>query len=167
MSAEGSDAGGRRTANDSVRDSADFLIVGGGAAGSVLGERLSEDSSVRVLLLEAGPDYAATRDVPEDLLDANQFPSSHDWGYQSEPGVLGRSIPVPRAKVIGGSTAHNGAVASRGTPEDYDEWSRLGNPGWSFEQLLDDFRRLEDDPEGDVRYHGRGARCRSAGTRIV
>src|SRR5580700_10640772 len=136
--------------------SVDFLIVGGGAAGSVLGERLTEDSSVRVLLLEAGPDYAATRDVPEDLLDANQFPSSHDWGYQSEPGVLGRSIPVPRAKVIGGSTAHNGAVASRGTPEDYDEWSRLGNPGWSFEQLLDDFRRLEDDPEGDARYHGRG-----------
>jgi choline dehydrogenase len=142
--------------NDRDRDSADFLIVGGGAAGSVLGARLTEDSSVRVLLLEAGPDYAATRDVPEDLLDANQFPSSHDWGYQSEPGILGRSIPVPRARVIGGSTAHNGAVASRGTPEDYDEWSRLGNPGWSFEQLLDDFRRLEDDPEGDARYHGRG-----------
>ena len=157
-----SDAASRReqamfdSSNDRVRDSVDFLIVGGGAAGSVLGNRLSEDSSVRVLLLEAGPDYAATRDVPEDLLDANQFPSSHDWGYQSEPGVLGRSIPVPRAKVIGGSTAHNGAVAGRGTPEDYDEWSRLGNPGWSFEQLLDDFRRLEDDPEGDVRYHGRG-----------
>jgi choline dehydrogenase len=132
-------------------DSVDFLIVGGGAAGSVLGNRLSEDSSVRVLLLEAGPDYAATRDVPKDLLDANGFPSSHDWGYQSEPGVLGRSIPVLRAKVIGGSTAHNGADAARGTPEDYNEWSRLGNPGWSFEQLLDDFRRLEDDPEGDVR----------------
>ena len=71
---------------------------------------------MRVLLLEAGPDYAATRDVPEDLLDADQLPSSHDWGYQSEPGVLGRPIPVPRAKVIGGSTAHNGAVAARGTP---------------------------------------------------
>ena len=137
------------------REIADFLIVGGGAAGSALGARLSEDSSVRVVLLEAGPDYAA-RDVPEDLLDADAFPHSHDWGYQSEPGVLGRSIPVPRAKVIGGSTAHNAAVAGRGTPEDYDEWSRLGNPGWSFEQLLDDFRRLEDDPDGDVRYHGRG-----------
>src|SRR5438132_4737360 len=145
------------SSNNRGGDRADFLIVGGGAAGSVLGERLSEDSSVRVLLLEAGPDYAATRDVPQDLLDADQFPSSHDWGYQSEPGVLGRSIPVVRAKVIGGSSAHNGAVAGRGTPEDYDEWSRLGNPGWSFEQLLDDFRRLEDDPEGDVGYHGRGA----------
>jgi choline dehydrogenase len=144
------------SSNDRDGDSVDFLIVGGGAAGSVLGTRLSEDSSVRVLLLEAGPDYAATRDVPEDLLDADGFPSSHEWGYQSEPGVLGRSIPVPRAKVIGGSTAHNAAAAGRGTPEDYDEWSRLGNPGWSFEQLLDDFRRLEDDPEGDVRYHGRG-----------
>ncbi len=144
------------SSNDRDRGSADFLIVGGGAAGSVLGNRLSEDSSTRVLLLEAGPDYARTRDVPEDLLDAEGFPSSHDWGYQSEPGVLGRSIPVARAKVIGGSTAHNGAAAGRGTPEDYDEWSRLGNPGWSFEQLLDDFRRLEDDPEGDARYHGRG-----------
>src|ERR1700752_2919709 len=131
-------------------DTADFLIVGGGAAGRVLGERLTEDSSLRVLLLEAGPDYAATRDVPDDLLDANEFPSSHEWGYQSEPGVLGRSIPVARAKVIGGSTAHNGAAAGRGTPDDHDEWSRLGNPGWSFEQLLDDFRRLVDDPEGAV-----------------
>src|ERR1700747_601136 len=121
-------------------DGVDFLIVGGGAAGSVLGNRLSEDSSVRVLLLEAGPDYAATRGAPQDLLDADEFPSSHDWGYQSEPGVLGRSIPVPRAKVIGGSTAHNGADAARGTPEDYDEWARLGNPGGSFEQLLDDLR---------------------------
>ena len=95
-------------------DSVDFLIVGGGAAGSVLGSRLSEDSSVRVLLLEAGPDYAATRDVPEDLLDADGFPSSHEWGYQSEPGALGRPIPVPRAKVIGGSTTHNAAAAGRG-----------------------------------------------------
>jgi choline dehydrogenase len=144
------------SSNDRDGESVDFLIVGSGAAGSVLGARLSEDSSTRVLLLEAGPDYARTRDVPEDLLDAEGFPSSHDWGYQSEPGVLGRSIPVSRAKVIGGSTAHNGAAAGRGTPEDYDEWSRLGNPGWSFEQLLDDFRRLEDDPEGDMRYHGRG-----------
>src|ERR1700756_267752 len=157
-----SDAASRRrqamfdSSANRVGGSVDFLIVGGGAAGSVLGNRLGEDSSVRVLLLEAGPDYAATRDVPEDLLDASQLPLSHDWGYQSEPGVLGGSIPVLRAKVIGGSTAHNGTVAGRGTPEDYDEWSRLGSPGWSFEQLLDDFRRLEDDPEGDVRYHGRG-----------
>ncbi len=113
---------------------------------------------MRVLLLEAGPDYPRTRDVPQDLLDADagSLPLSHDWGYHSEPGVLGRSIPVPRAKVIGGCTTHNAAVAGRGTPEDYDQWSRLGNPGWSFEQLLDDFRRLEDDPDGDVRYHGRG-----------
>ncbi len=142
MSAEGSDANGRRTAaiervyvkdvsfSDRVQKSHD--------------NPKGADSSVRVLLLEAGPDYAATRDVPEDRLDADQFPNSHDSGYQSGPGVLGRPIPV-RAKVIGGSTTHNGAVAGRGTPEDYDEWSRLGNPGWSFEQLLDDFRRLEDD----------------------
>src|SRR6201982_1226306 len=136
-------------------DGVDFLIVGGGAAGSVLGNRLSEDSSVRVLLLEAGPGYAATRGVTEGLLEPHHLPLSRDWGYQSEPGVLGRSIPVPRAKVIGGSTAHNGTVASRGTPEDYDEWSRLGNPGWAFEQLLDDFRRLEDDPEGAAPHPGR------------
>src|SRR4029078_10980507 len=133
-----SDAASRReqdmfdSSNNRDGDSVDFLIVGGGAAGRVLGARLSEDSSVRVLLLEAGPDYAATRDVPEDLLAADGFPSSHEWGYQSEPGVLGRSIPVPRAKVIGGSTAHNGAAAGRGTPEDYAEWARVGERGWSF-----------------------------------
>jgi|SRR5438132_9051619 len=155
------------SSNNRGGDRADFLIVGGGAAGSVLGERLSEDSSVRVLLLEAGPDYAATRDVPQDLLDADQFPSSHDWGYQSEPGVLGRSIPVARAKVIGGSSAHNGAVAGRGTPEDYDEWSQLGNPGGPSSSCSTTSAASRTTPRATCATTVGGVRCRSAATRTV
>jgi len=112
------------SSNNRESDRVDFLIVGGGAAGSVLGERLSEDASVRVLVLEAGPDYAATRDVPADLLDADEFPRSHDWGYRSEPGVLRRSIPVARAKVIGGSTLRALLARSRSqSPPVLPDWN--------------------------------------------
>ena len=91
------------SSNGRNRDVADGLIVGGGAAGCVLADRLSEDPLLRLLLLEAGPDYARTRDVPADLRDADEFPHSHDWGFQSEPGILGRAA-------IPGDWAHKSPV---------------------------------------------------------
>lgn len=134
----------------------DIIVVGGGAAGSALAARLTERPDIRVLLLEAGPDYPGPSKFPEDLLNPDILPQSHDWGYQSDPGTSDYPVPVTRGKVIGGSTSLNAAVAGRGLPGDYDEWAMLGNPGWSHADLLGYFRRVEDDPAGDAGIHGRG-----------
>jgi choline dehydrogenase-like flavoprotein len=134
----------------------DDIVVGGGSAGAVLAARLSEDAARRVLLLEAGPDYPALESTPADLQDAWRMSlRAHDWRLTAE-AVPGRVIPYPRGKVTGGSSAVNAAIALRGVPTDYDEWAALGNDEWSWAKVLPYFRRLEDDPEGDSQWHGRG-----------
>jgi choline dehydrogenase-like flavoprotein len=134
----------------------DDIIVGGGSAGAVLAARLSEEPTRRVLLVEAGPDYATIDSTPEDLQNSWRMSlRSHDWGMTAE-AVPGRMIPYPRGRVIGGSSAVNAAIALRGVPADYDEWAALGNPDWSWQRVLPFFRRLEDDSEGEDRLHGRG-----------
>ncbi len=133
----------------------DDIIVGGGSAGAVLAARLSEEPSRRVLLLEAGPDYATLKSTPNDLQDAWRMSlQAHDWGLSAE-AVPGRAIPYPRGRVIGGSSAVNAAIALRGVPADYDEWASLGNDAWSWAKVLPSFRRLEDDPDGAEELHGR------------
>ncbi|MFL5966571.1 MAG: GMC family oxidoreductase [Gaiellaceae bacterium] len=133
----------------------DDVIVGGGSAGAVIAARLSEDPARRVLLLEAGPDYTTIESTPHDLRESGRMSlQSHDWRLTAE-AVPGRTIPYPRGRVIGGSSAVNAAIALRGVPADYDEWAALGNDDWSWEKVLPHFRRLEDDPEGDTALHGR------------
>jgi choline dehydrogenase len=133
----------------------DDIIVGGGTAGAVLAARLSEERSRRVLLLEAGPDYATLESTPDDLQDSwHMSLSAHDWGLSAE-AVPGRTILYPRGRVIGGSSAVNAAIALRGVPADYDEWAAFGNDAWSWAEVLPDFRRLEDDGEGSEELHGR------------
>ncbi len=133
----------------------DDIIVGGGSSGAVLAARLSEDSSRSVLLLEAGPDFASIEETPADLLDGkNVSVVDHDWHFTAE-ALPGRTIPYPRGKTTGGTSAVNATVALRGVPADYDEWASLGNPAWAWQNVLSYFRRIEDDQDEGGDLHGK------------
>ena len=146
----------RDTRESTARVPYDDVIVGAGSAGAALAARLSDDPARKVALLEAGPDYASLEVTPEDLQNSYRMSlREHDWGFTAE-AVPGRRIPYPRGRVTGGSSSVNATIALRGVPADYDEWAALGNDGWSWAEVLPFFRRLEDDPEGPDKLHGRG-----------
>src|SRR5215216_1513220 len=96
----------------------DDIIVGSGSCGSVLATRLSEDRERKVLLLEAGPDYLSLAETPADLVFGWMSLTDHDWGTTAV-AVAQRTIPYPRGKVVGGSSAVNGTIALRGHPADF------------------------------------------------
>jgi choline dehydrogenase len=132
----------------------DYVIVGAGSAGCVLAARLSEDPDVQVLLLEAGPpDTKENVHVPLGYLQLGA--TDVDWDYHSapEPECNGRRIPLPRGKVLGGSSSVNAMVYIRGNRLDYDDW---GVPGWSSADLLPYFLKAEDNERGASRWHGQG-----------
>jgi choline dehydrogenase len=135
----------------------DYLIIGGGSAGCVLATRLSEDPSVRVVLLEAGDtDVGHWRmRMPLAWRDTFMDPSL-SWGFLTEPEPFAddRVIPAPRGKVLGGSASVNGMMYARGCAADYDGWARSGLSGWSFAEVLPYFRRSETNWRGASQYHG-------------
>jgi choline dehydrogenase len=135
----------------------DVVIVGGGSAGAVLAARLSADAQRRVLLLEAGPNFAPGA-YPKVLTDANIVAApAFDWRYHTDDvdDRLGHDIPVPRGRVIGGSSAVNGTVGMRARPADFARWAKRGIEGWSWEEVLAAYKAMENTPTGDDFWHGR------------
>src|SRR3954451_6701863 len=142
---------GERTEGSGMHD---YVIVGAGSAGCVLAARLSEDPDVSVLLLEAGPpDVNENIHVPLGYLQLAR--TEVDWDYDSapEPGCGGRRLPLPRGKVLGGSSSTNAMVYIRGNRADYDNW---GIDGWAWDDLFPYFLKAEDNERGASEGHGVG-----------
>jgi len=134
----------------------DYVIAGAGSAGCVLASRLTEDRDTMVLLLEAGgPARGLFIDMPV-AFPTYAASARLNWGYVSEPepGLGGRSIPVLRGKVLGGSSTINGMVYARGHRRDYDDWHSMGLEGWSYRDVLPYFKRSERSWLGAGPYHG-------------
>ncbi|XP_076231843.1 glucose dehydrogenase [FAD, quinone]-like [Calliopsis andreniformis] len=131
-----------------IRDTYDFVIVGGGSAGAVMANRLSEIRNWTVLLLEAGPDEPPLSDVPAASLSLEKSPI--DWQFNMEPSdksclsMLHNQCVCRRGKVLGGSSVLNGMLYIRGNRRDYDKWESLGNPGWNYKTVLPYFKKSED-----------------------
>lgn len=134
----------------------DYVIIGGGTAGALLTKRLSEDGAT-VCLLEAGPrDMNPLIHIPAGYIK-NVYSKHLTWNFQSEPGpgTNGRSVSLPQGRVLGGSSSINGLNHNRGQSSDYDHWAALGNPGWSYEEVLPYFKRTENRiGEADLALRG-------------
>lgn len=139
----------------------DYIVVGAGSAGAALANRISADGRNKVLLLEAGPSSHPWSRIPIGYARLITNPAAN-WLYASEPetNTNGRRLPVPRGRLLGGSSSINGMAFVRGQARDFDTWAQMGNTGWSYADVLPFFRRMERYDEGDDEYRGRAGPLR-------
>ncbi|XP_048514293.1 glucose dehydrogenase [FAD, quinone]-like [Athalia rosae] len=149
------------TAAEDLAESYDFVVIGAGAAGAVIANRLTENSNWTVLLLEAGGEEPIITEVPSTYLSIQG--TDIDWDFEAEPsttyckGMTDNRCKVPRGKVLGGSSTTNSMIYVRGNSKDYDEWRDQGNPGWGYEDVLPYFIKSENVSIPELRnspYHG-------------
>jgi len=134
----------------------DYIIVGAGSAGCVLANRLTEDSSKRVLLLEAGPGTGGFFSSMPSGFARFMHSRKFNWLYRSQPEPKlrqGQGLYTPRGKMLGGSSGINAMIYTRGLPSDYDHWAALGCHGWSYSDILPYFRRAEGNGRGTDQHH--------------
>lgn len=135
----------------------DYIVVGAGSAGAAVAHRLSADTRNSVLLLEAGPASHPWSTIPVGYAKLLTNPAAN-WLYASEPEAAtdGRKLPVPRGRMLGGSSAINGLAFVRGQAQDFDTWAQMGNRGWSYKDVLPYFKRMERyEGGGDDAFRGR------------
>jgi len=162
-------AGYKPKANRGIRvtDAFDFVVIGGGSGGCAVAGRLSEDPKTSVAVLEAGgagDNWVVTSPGAMILMISGKV---NNWAFDTVPqaGLNGRIGYQPRGKALGGSSAINAMVYIRGHRSDYDQWAALGNPGWSYADVLPYFKRSEDNSEFAGEYHGKGGPLHVTGLR--
>ena len=147
-------------------DKFDVIVVGAGSSGGVVAARLSENASRSVLLIEAGPDFPQEETVPPLFTVSGEHHwrcaggiPEFDWDFVNTDGagtLGGRSLRVPRGRLVGGTSMVNATIAARGAPFDFDRWAAMGNKGWAWKDLLPLFIAIENDVNfGGDPIHGR------------
>ena len=149
----------------------DYVIVGAGSAGCTVASRLTEDPNVSVCLLEAGGSHKHWSVWVPMATIVNMVTKKRNWAFETVPqkGLNGRKGYQPRGKVLGGSSSLNAMIYIRGHAEDYNEWERLGNKGWSYKDVLPYFKKSQNHEAGADEYHAQGgplnvAKLRSPGS---
>jgi choline dehydrogenase len=135
----------------------DYIIIGAGSAGCVLANRLSANGKHTVCLLEAGPEDRTPFAKIPGAFAYFMFSKKYNWGYHAKADSSirnGQPLFVPRGKALGGSSTTNAMVYIRGQKQDYDDWEKVGNSGWSYDKLLPYFKKSESNERGEDEFHG-------------